>query len=149
VVVNLLDGGGTLLGNTTTNPSGHYLFSGLAAGDYIVELDAGNFTAGGAYPDYTSSTGTIGAATGAYELAPDPDTNTADSRDNGSKQAGGRHRSGGIHVSPGGSIRSGVITLVPGGELTSAVETGGNTLTNPAPDSSSNLTVDFGLFAPV
>jgi hypothetical protein len=136
VKVNLLDGGGALLDSTTTNAAGHYLFTGLVEGGYIVELDASNFAPVGPYPGFRSSTGTIGSATGAYEPAPDPDTNTADSRDNGTNQ-------------PGGAIRSGPITLVAGGEPTSAVETGGNTVSDPAPDTDSNLTVDFGLFAPV
>ena len=38
VVVNLLDGGGNFLATTTTNASGNYLFTGLAAGSYIVEV---------------------------------------------------------------------------------------------------------------
>ncbi|RNI11419.1 DUF7507 domain-containing protein, partial [Methanohalophilus portucalensis] len=38
VTVNLYTGGGVLVGSTTTNETGYYLFTGLAAGDYFVEF---------------------------------------------------------------------------------------------------------------
>ncbi|MBX7105662.1 MAG: carboxypeptidase regulatory-like domain-containing protein, partial [Gemmataceae bacterium] len=38
IVVNLLDGSGNFISTTTTNAAGNYLFTGLAAGNYIVEV---------------------------------------------------------------------------------------------------------------
>lgn len=38
VLVSLYDGSGTFLESTTTDESGHYLFSGLGAGTYLVEF---------------------------------------------------------------------------------------------------------------
>ncbi|MBC8160676.1 MAG: carboxypeptidase regulatory-like domain-containing protein, partial [Roseiflexaceae bacterium] len=150
VAVNLYydaDGSGALNGgeftaaqSTATNASGHYLFSGLAEGNYLVELATSNFAIGGPYRGFISSTGTTGSISGPYEPAPDPDLNSADSRDNGTT----------IDLfAPLPYIQSGLVTLTAGNEPSSAVETGGNTLPNPAPDTNSNLTVDFGLSAPV
>jgi len=115
---------GAAIATTVTNGTGHYLFTGLSADTYIVEIvpPAGHI----------SSTGTTGSATGSYEPAPDPD-NDVDSDDNG--------------TTSGAVIRSAPVTLTAGGEPTG--EPAIPTLTDPAPDASSNLTVDFGLFRPL
>jgi protocatechuate 3,4-dioxygenase beta subunit len=116
---------GAVIATTTTNATGHYLFTGLTANTYIVEIvpPAGHI----------SSTGINGSATGPYEPAPDPDTVATDNDDNG--------------TTDGAVIRSAPVTLTVGGEpLGEAATTG---ITDPAPDSSSNLTVDFGLFRPL
>jgi protocatechuate 3,4-dioxygenase beta subunit len=109
-----------------TNASGHYLFSNLSAGNYIIELD--NIPVG-----YRTSTGAM-ALTGPYEPAPDPDTlPEPDNDDNGSLVGTG--------------IRSGTVSLTIDGEPTGETATTG--ITNAANDNRSNLTVDFGLFLPV
>jgi protocatechuate 3,4-dioxygenase beta subunit len=118
---------GPAIATTTTNATGHYLFTGLSADTYIVEIVPP--------ADYISSTGTNGSATGPYEgvATPDPDTVATDNDDNG--------------TTSGAVIRSAPVTLTVGGEPTGESPSTG--LTDPAPDTSSNLTVDFGLFRPV
>ncbi len=130
VTVNLYRSDGTtLVATTTTNATGHYRFTGLEPGDYIVEIipPAG----------YLSSSGVPGSPTGPYEGAgiadPDGDIN---GDDDGTTQ-------------PDGRIRSGVITLTVGTEPGGDDETG-----TPAPgagegDPSGNTTVDFGVYVPV
>jgi hypothetical protein len=141
VAVNLLQSDGTPALDAASNPisaltnaNGHYLFTDLAEGDYIVELAASNFVPGGPYAGYISSTGMQGSASGPYEPAPDPKLDELDSQDNGTQQ-------------PDGAIRADVITLTADQEPSSELETGGNTLPDPAPDLNSNLLVDFGLHA--
>jgi len=116
----------TPVATTTTANGGYYLFSGLVQGNYLVEvvLPAG----------YVSSTGTNGSATGAYEPAPDADTNTTDSDDNGT-------RSGGV-------VRSTIVRLAPNSEPTAESDPLPGSITDPARNENSNLTVDFGLFRP-
>jgi uncharacterized repeat protein (TIGR01451 family) len=111
------------IATTTTNASGHYLFTNLNASHYIVEIvpPAG----------YRTSTGAM-AVTGPYELAPDPDNDT-DNDDNGSLV--------------GTVIRSSSVTLTVDGEPTGETATTG--ITDATADNRSNLTVDFGLFQPV
>jgi hypothetical protein len=46
VTVNLLDGGGATIGTAVTDASGFYLFSGLCAGDYTVDVDGTTVPAG-------------------------------------------------------------------------------------------------------
>ena len=53
----VFDAGDTQIAITTTNGSGIYSFAGLAAGNYIVEVDANNFAAGGALVNLASSDG--------------------------------------------------------------------------------------------
>jgi SdrD B-like domain len=129
VTVNLYRSDGTtLVATTATNDSGHYRFTGLEPGDYIVEIIPPS--------GYSSSTGTPGSPTGPYEGAGAVDPNgNANSDDDGTTQ-------------PDGRIRSRVITLTVGGEPGGDDETG-----TPAPgtgedDLSGNTTVDFGLFVP-
>ena len=119
VTVQLWSGDGTLqLDSTTTAGGGIYNFSGLPAGDYIVRLPAVNFNPGGVLRDYRSSTGPLPAS--AYEPAPDADTNTANSDDNGSE----------VYPTPsellglGGYIETLPVTLTPAAEELSDDATG-------------------------
>jgi protocatechuate 3,4-dioxygenase beta subunit len=127
VTINLYRADGTtLVATTTTNDSGHYRFTGLEPGDYIVEIIPPS--------GYSSSTGTPGSPTGPYEgpgiADPDGDTNADD---DGTTQ-------------PNGRIRSGIITLTvgtePGGDDEAGDPPPGTGETDPA----GNTTVDFGLF---
>jgi len=132
VVVELLDSGGALTGQTTLTNNGFYLFSGLAAGSYRVRLAAGNFQIGGPLAGYTSSTGIAQEA--------NPDAN-GDQNDNG--------LDGGTPATAG--IASALITLgidEPTGETPTAGGLPGNDGLG-TPDASSNLTVDLGVVPPV
>src|SRR5262249_16806876 len=112
---------GAAIATTTTLNGGYYLFTGLVADTYIVEIvpPAG----------YTSSTGNFGA----YEPAPDADTTPADDDDNANAGAGG--------------IRSAPGTLTGGGARTGEPPTPG--LADDALDNNGNYMVDFGLFRPL
>jgi protocatechuate 3,4-dioxygenase beta subunit len=127
VAVRLLDGAGTtVLRTTTTVANGCYRFDNLPAGNYRVEVAAGNFTAGGALLNHVSST--------PDEVNPNSD---GDSNDNGL----------GINPDATNGIRSGVVTLGPGNsEPTNETDLCAG---DPgAPNNRSNLTVDFGFFQP-
>lgn len=107
VTVELRSGdNSTLLATTTTNGSGIYTFSGLPTGDYIVRLSASNFNPGGILRDYRSSTGPL--PTAPYEPAPDADTDTTNSDDNGSEANG--------ILGLGGYVQTLPVTLTPAGE---------------------------------
>jgi VCBS repeat-containing protein len=75
---NVPDNIGAPLATTTTNGSGNYSFAGLAPGNYIVRVDAGNFLVGGALASFTDTSAAFA----------DPDNN-ADGDDNGGPLAGG------------------------------------------------------------
>lgn len=127
VTVNLLSGDGTtVIATTTTTGNGDYSFTGLPAGDYIVQIAAAEFNAGGTLEGTTSSTGGGGSP---YEPAPDADGDTTDSDDNGSVN--------GV-LGGGGDIRTSVVTLTPGAEANSVPATG---VTN-------EPRVDFGIVTP-
>lgn len=117
----------TSIATTTTDVNGKYLFRDLIPGFYIVEIDAptGN----------KSSTGTNGSSTGLYEPATNPTddlTNNYDNTDHGTK-------------STGQLIRSGEIELSNFGE---PINDGPTTKADSAYNSSSNRTIDFGIFQP-
>jgi len=69
----------TFLSTTTTNGSGIYTFTSLFPGDYIVQLDASNFTTGNVLDGFMSSTGNA--------PTPDPD-NDVNNDDNGDALTG-------------------------------------------------------------
>jgi uncharacterized repeat protein (TIGR01451 family) len=132
VTVRLLDGAGSPTGQTTTTDgSGYYQFTGLAAGNYIVEIvpPAG----------YVSSSGANGVgAGGPYE--------TAGNANNTTFNATSGTTDHGVAIA-GGNIRTGVIALgdnMPVGEGADHPAS----LVDPTPDNRSNRNVDFGLFAP-
>src|SRR5699024_7568803 len=100
---------------------GLYSFPGLAAGDYIVQIPASNFT--GVLTGFSSSTG---GAANPFETAPGVDPNNGtDNDDNGVHTAG-----------PASAINSRLMTLTPGGA--------GLTVDN-ATGRTTNNTLDFGL----
>src|SRR5262249_48311308 len=119
VTVELLHGtGATVISTTTTDASGHYSFTGLTAGDYIVQLPASNFQSGGALVGFSAGT----------TVAADPH-NDVDKDNNGA-----------LHgtLGTGGTIRSGIITL----------STGGEPITDGDSDPNTNFTLDFGVVPP-
>ena len=70
-----------LVTGVLTNGSGDYSFTGLAPGNYIVRVDAGNFTGAGALAGLPVSPVTS-------PEPPDPDDDDVDNDDNGSRTAG-------------------------------------------------------------
>ena len=148
--------------SSTTGPfngvSGFYLFTGLAPGNYRVELAPENFVAGGPLEDFLSSSGSVGQELGVYEPAGDVDEpdQDADTLDIGSRSFNEQGQT---------VIRSQDVTLQPG---TEPVEVGSGRdssgtdqdgisdeeelaeFNNDAntPDANANLVVDFGLYKP-
>ncbi|MEM9596040.1 MAG: SdrD B-like domain-containing protein, partial [Acidobacteriota bacterium] len=100
---------------TLAGKDGRYRFDGLAAGDYIVEVDASNFASGGALEGKVSSTGNT--------PTPDPDDD-ADNDDNGDPL--------------GTTAVSQPVTLSAGGEPTPDADD------DLEADADINFTVDFG-----
>jgi hypothetical protein len=91
------------LATQTTNPSGNYLFTNLAAGSYLVEIVPPT--------GYKTSTGQNNSLTGPYEPAPGPN-NDIDNDDNGTLV--------------GSVIRSGTVTLSSGAEPVNDGDTNAN-----------------------
>ncbi|MFN3373507.1 MAG: SdrD B-like domain-containing protein, partial [Chloroflexus sp.] len=122
----------TPFATVTTSGGGFYNFTELDPGNYLVEVPASNFAAGGplgpsgTMPAFSSSTGTNGSATGPYEgtATPDPDNNV-DNDDNGTTDSSG-------------NVRAAMITLRSQDEPTTDGD--GN---------NGNLTLDFGFFRPL
>ena len=76
----------TVVGTTTTNASGVYNFTNLPPGNYIVRIDASNFTGAGALVGYSSSTGGTGSP---FETnLPNP-ASTTDNTDHGKAASDG------------------------------------------------------------
>lgn len=128
VLVELLDGAGAPLNQTTQTANGFYRFTGLNIGEYRVRLAASNFTAGGLLQLYSHSTGA--------NQEGDPNSD-GDQNDNGLDAT---------EPSVGG-IMSAKITLTqaePTGEVPTpsgvAGDDGAGTV-----DTDSNLTIDFGV----
>ncbi|RRR71813.1 MAG: hypothetical protein EI684_10980 [Candidatus Viridilinea halotolerans] len=97
VVVRLLSSDNTVLMTTTTNASGIYSFTGLAAGDYRVEIDV---------PDgFVSTRDTADTA--------DPNTNI-DDQDNGVGTATGTATSDVVTVIPGNDTPNNTVTTAAG-----------------------------------
>src|SRR5262249_20011116 len=69
---NVFDAGDTQIATTTTSNGGKYSFTGLAPGDYIVRVDASNFTAGGALTIFKNASPIVAA---------DPDGNVDNDND--------------------------------------------------------------------
>ncbi len=116
-----------------TDAQGLYLFDNLIAGQYIVEIPADNFEPGAAAEGFSSSSGAF-AGMGPYEPAPDPDDDE-DGDDNGT-----------LDGNPNfvGSVASDTLDLFgmePIGEMP-------DNNVGVTQDSLSNLTLDFGFYAP-
>lgn len=124
VVLRLLDAAGTPVpGQVTTTTGGLYLFSGLAAGDYRVELPADELAVDGRLAGFRSAVGQeAGDVLDADASGPPGVT------DNGAGTSG--------------AIRTGVIALGPG-DVEPTGESPSNDLTTPDPRA--NLTVDLAL----
>jgi uncharacterized repeat protein (TIGR01451 family) len=126
VAVRLVNTTTSAVVSTSTASGGYYLFPGLAAGTYKVEITP---PAG-----YVTSTGSNGSATGPYEAGSSDFTLAGDNKDHGTKMAGSN------------VVMSAPITVGPGLQPTGEAAQPGSTDTTP--DDRTNLTVDFGLFAP-
>jgi len=129
----------TPIATMTTDAEGRYLFTGLDAGQYVIELT--NLPAG-----YVSSNGAIGtnqAADGPYEPGIAESNNPADEEQDHGTQGDGTSFAA-------DAIRSGTITLTvdsePTGESDATLPT--SVTNNPATDANTNTTIDFGIFQP-
>jgi SdrD B-like domain len=111
------------IANATTGSDGKYLFPNLYPGFFIVEIVAP--------VGYKTSTGTNGAAIGAYEPAPDPNSPDTNDNDDGSKTTGQIIRSQPVEL---GNLSE----PVNDGDVTNGTDE----------DKNSNLTIDFGIFQP-
>lgn len=121
------DGGaGDFIAGQDTDTNGYYRFTGLAAGNYVVRVEAVNF-------------GDLGHLFGFLSSAVDETNpnNDKDLNDNGVGDLGGPNpiTSGVITLGPGASEPAGETDLGPGGQGTS--------------DAQANMTVDFGFTVPV
>jgi len=105
---------------------GYYLFDGLAPGNYIVGLDAGNFNGAGVLVGLTSSTGNGGDNQTDSEVPGDEN-----GIDNNAPVFNG--------------ILSTTINLATGAEPAGETDTGA-TGSGSATDDNSDITVDFGLY---
>jgi hypothetical protein len=115
------------IATTTTNADGHYLFTELPEGSYMVEVVSSNFAPGGPLAGWVSSTPT--------EIDPNADL---DSNDNG-LDADQPAVTG---------IRSGPITLSDEGEPVGEDDRGLLGCGATEKDENCNLTVDFGFYRP-
>jgi len=135
VLVQLLDDTGTVIAETVTDADGHYLFDGLDAGDYQVNLP-GNQTPVLADPQPGIIAGALDDLT--TSGAPEADAEGNTDNDNNGVATGSDHLSG--LVTLGGDLI--------GEPLAETLRNGDPTLDEDGayPDTSSNLTVDFGFF---
>jgi uncharacterized repeat protein (TIGR01451 family) len=114
---------GTAIATTTTDPNGYYLFNNLTPGNYIVGVDASNFT--GTRP-------LVGYGSTVTQPA------DVDNNDNGVDT-----------VNPAVTgVLSGTIVLVQNNEPTGELDLGTAGTGGPT-DNNSNLTVDMGFYRPL
>ncbi|MEZ4672971.1 MAG: SdrD B-like domain-containing protein [Caldilineaceae bacterium] len=118
VALTLYDGNGAVVDQTKTVANGLYLFTGLAAGDYQVGVDASNFAPGAIFEGCRSSN---------EALDEDNPNLDFDDNDNGLLTAG--------------ALRSASVTLGSNEPLSENPDNDPTT-----PDNRENLTVDFGIF---
>ncbi|MBK8900438.1 MAG: carboxypeptidase regulatory-like domain-containing protein [Anaerolineaceae bacterium] len=125
-VTPAVDVAGNAVANVTTDANGYYNFDNLPPGDYVVEITAANWNAGNVF----GTGGTYAGAVGSPGAGADDQDNSDDNGDND-----------GTAASSG--VQSSIITLASQTEPTSEdpQET--------APDSNSDLTIDFGFYQPV
>ena len=133
------DGTDTFVDFATTDPSGHYRFDNLPAGNYVVVILPNQFALGGPLDGYWSS-GTSISSGGVItdSIGPDADTTPADSDDNGVTTLVGSL----LNYVSSRSVTLGPTSNEPTGE-TDAIP---NPDTGEEPDSQSNRTVDFGFY---
>ena len=120
VTVRLLDANGAVVATAITDADGHYAFTGIAPGQYVVEIPVDQFAAGAPLASHYPSAGP--------SVSGNPNDDVDDNSD-GSPVADG-------------PVRSGVITVTEGAEPTDEVD---ESSTGTA-DDASNLTVDFGFY---
>lgn len=125
----------TSLDTQITANGGYYLFNNLSAGDYVVAVDAANFS--GVLSGYRSS-GSSRTPAGALVEVPAALADTdVDSDDNGLRQTSGTLN---------GAVISSTVTLAAGINE----PTGETDLDNGAqgqPDNQANMTLDFGFYS--
>ena len=129
VTVELYNAGDTLgtpIDTVTTDANGRYLFLDIPEGGYFVHIPPSQFTAGQPLYGYDSTTPT--------QTDPNTDRNE-DVDENGIPVSGTADVAG---------VSSGVVTVTVGTEPTGDDV---NTIDPTTPDTSSNLTVDFGFYA--
>jgi protocatechuate 3,4-dioxygenase beta subunit len=120
------DGTLTSLESTVTADGGHYLFTDLLPGDYVVELDEQNFALGAKLNQFVSSRYTRDDPSAEPRIDPDTDINNDDNGFSIELPSGGR------------AIRNQPVTLDYGAEPVNDEDL------NPT----SNLSVDFGVYDP-
>jgi SdrD B-like domain/IPTL-CTERM motif len=131
VALRLLNAAGAVMSTTTTDANGFYLFSGLTAGTYIVEVVASNFVGAGPLVSMTSSVPTV-APLGLSAVVVDA------------------NRDVGINAAAPAmvGVRSAPVTLGPGlqptGETLLSASVGQGTF-----DANANMSVDFGFIPAV
>ena len=121
VPVRLLQNGAEVA-TKRTNSAGHYVFTGLAAGDYVVEVSGPL--------GLVTSTGINGGLSGPFEPASDPDNDRNDD-DNGSLR---------------GTVVAAAAVTIGGTEPSDDGQLSG--LGDTTPNARSNYSVDFGFFTP-
>ena len=128
----VVDGSGEPIA-TTTDDDGVYLFDGVDAGTYVVEIPEEAFVEAGELYRWYSSRATNDPVTG---VSPDPDDNDGlnDGDDNGDPVV--------ADVFAGSAVRSQPVTLDVGQEPTNESDRAGDAR---VPDDNDNLTVDFAM----
>jgi trimeric autotransporter adhesin len=106
-------GGITALETTTTNASGDYDFTGLAAGNYFVQVDASNFSSGGVLANYANSSSGRDATPNDY----------LGNRSYGLALSGGVVRTNAITIAYDAPHPSGATTF-PGDDTTNTLDVG-------------------------
>ncbi len=123
VAVRLYDASENLIASTTTDANGEYVFVGLTAGDYRIEITTPS--------GFTGSTGTNGSETGPAEPAPSANDD-ANNNDDGSSNSASTISSSFIAIDGTEPTDDGTLT----------------SLTDATPNAQSNYTVDFGVVRP-
>ena len=141
VLVQLLDGTGTVIAETTTDANGEYAFSNLAAGDYSVRIPSTQVqTLGGGLTIAATALQNLASST---TEATDPNASATDNDDNG------------LDVAPGwqsGTVTLGSTTDASATETEPTTEKDFRTATDDdtgwanGTDARSNFTVDFGFY---
>lgn len=129
---------GAALETQVTKNGGYYLFTGLGAGNYLVEIDGKTLPAGG---NWRSSSGVNGSLVGPFEspIGPiNPNTNKTDDDDNGTVF----QNDAAVYL-----IRSGVVVLSPGTASLGEPTTPG--WVDLATDADGYLALDFGFWRPL
>lgn len=122
VTVQLLDVNGVVIGSTVTDVDGHYVFTGIAPGQYIVEIPASEFAAGAPLANHYPSDGPF--------VSGNPNDDTDNNSDGSPSRAS---------AAP---VQSGTITVAEGSEPTDEVDESPTATA----DAASNLSIDFGFY---